>query len=121
MIINTTEDPTMKDTITFDDFLKLDLRVGTVTKAEPIPKSKKLLRLEVFFGSEVGTRVILAGVAETFSPEMMLGNQVTAVLNLAPRTMMGMESHGMLLAGHSATGKLSLVCCPGVVDGGEVG
>ncbi len=111
----------MKDTITFDDFLKLDIRAGTVTKAEPIAKSKKLLKLEVSFGPEVGTRTILAGVAETFSPELILGNQVIAVLNLAPRQMMGIESHGMLLAGHSATGKLSLVCCPGVHDGGEIG
>jgi len=111
----------MKETITYDDFVKLDIRTGTVTKAELITKSKKLLRLEVFFGEVVGTRVILAGVAESFEPAMILGNQVVAVLNLAPRTMMGMESHGMLLAGHSATGKLSLVCCPGVPDGGDVG
>lgn len=103
----------------YDDFAKLDIRVGTVTKAEAIPKSKKLPKLEVSFGSE--TRTILAGVAESFPPEMILGNQVTAILNLAPRQMMGIESHGMLLAGRSATGKLSLVCCPGVPDGGDVG
>lgn len=111
----------MKDTIQYEDFAKLDIRVGTVTKAEPVAKSKKLLRLEVFFGAEVGTRIILAGVAESFSPELILGNQVTAVLNLAPRSMMGMESHGMLLAGHKADGKLALACLPGVPDGGDVG
>jgi len=111
----------MKNTITYDDFLKLDIRTGTVTKADPITKSKRLLRLEVFFGDAVGTRVILAGVAESFDSTMILGNQVVAVLNLVPRTIMGMESHGMLLVGNSATGKLSLVCCPGVPDGGDVG
>lgn len=103
----------------YDDFAKLDLRAGTVTKAEAVAKSKKLLRLEVSFGSE--SRVILAGVAENYSPEMILGNQVLAVLNLAPRTMMGIESHGMLLAGRRENGSLSLALCPGVPDGGDIG
>lgn len=103
----------------YNDFAKLDLRVGTVRKAESIPKARKLLRLEVDFGTE--TRVIVAGIAETYTPELMLGNQVLAVLNLAPRTMMGIESHGMLLAGHKADGKLSIALVPGVPDGGEIG
>jgi len=111
----------MKSTISYEDFDKLDIRVGTVTKAEAVPKSKKLLKLEINFGAEVGVRTILAGVAETFTPELMLGNQVMAVVNMAPRAMMGMESHGMIMAGHMASGKLALACCPGVEDGGDVG
>ena len=105
--------------LSYDTFASLDLRVGTVRKAESVPKSKKLLKLEVDFGTEV--RTIVAGVAETYTPELMLGNQVLAVLNLAPRTMMGIESHGMLLAGHKADGRLSIALVPGVPDGGEIG
>ncbi len=111
----------MKDTISYDDFAKLDIRVGSITKSEPVPKSKKLLKLEVYFGPEVGHRVILAGIAGSFDATTITGMQVTAVLNLAPRSMMGVESHGMLLAGQWADGRLALVQCNGVPDGGSIG
>ncbi len=111
----------MKDTITYDDFVKLDIRAGNITAAEAIPKSKKLLKLTVSFGPEVGTRTILAGIAETFQPDELINCSVLAVINLAPRMMMGIESHGMLLAGHTANGSLSLARCNGVDDGGEIG
>lgn len=97
------------DTISFDDFSKVELRVGLVTKAERIPKSKKLLKLEVSFG-EIDNRVILAGVGQHIEPEALINQKVVAVLNLAPRLMMGVESHGMLLAAHSGN-TLSMVTC----------
>jgi methionyl-tRNA synthetase len=110
------------DNIPYEDFAKLDIRVGTITKSENIPKSKKLLKLEVFFGPEVGHRVILAGIAESFfEASSVVGMQITAVLNLAPRTMMGVQSHGMLLAGRWLDGRLALVQCLGVPDGGSIG
>lgn len=103
-----------------EDFFKFDIRVGTITQAEPVKKSK-LLNLQVSFGPEIGTRTILAGIAEAFNPESLPGLQVVAVLNLAPREMKGIMSHGMLLAGHSATGQLILVNPNGIAEGGEVG
>jgi len=83
------------DSVTYDDFAKLDLRVGLVKTCEPVKKSKKLLRCEVDLGFE--TRQILAGVALQFKPEDLVGRKVVVVANLAPRTMMGLESHGMML------------------------
>jgi methionyl-tRNA synthetase len=102
------------------DFFKFDLRVGTITQAESVKKSK-LLNLKVFFGAEIGERTILAGIAEAFNPESLIGLQVVAVLNLEPREMKGIMSHGMLLAGRSATGQLILVNPNGIAEGAEVG
>ena len=83
-------------TITIDDFVKIDLRVAQIVVAERIPKADKLLRLEVDLGSE--RRQILAGIAEFYAPEELLGKRVAIIANLAPRKMRGLESHGMLLA-----------------------
>lgn len=116
-----TEATSKPDNLSYMDFVKFDLRVGTVVAAEAVPKSKKLLKLSVSFGPDVGTRTILAGIAEGYSPETINGLQVVAVLNLAPRTMMGLESHGMLLAGRSATGQIILVNPNGIAEGGEIG
>ncbi len=85
----------LADTIGIDDFAKLDLRVGTVKVCEPVKKSKKLLRCEIDLGFE--TRQVLAGVAHQMSPDDLLGRKVIVVANLAPRKMMGLESHGMML------------------------
>jgi len=95
-----------KPTIVYDDFAKMDLRVGCIISAEPVPKSKRLLKLQVDIGYE--TRQILSGVAEHFSPENMLGRSVVVVANLAPRKMMGLESQGMLLMAEDREGKLNL-------------
>jgi methionyl-tRNA synthetase len=103
-----------------DDFFKFDIRVGTITQAEAIKKSK-LLNLKVSFGAEIGERTILAGIAEAYNPEGLIGLQIVAVLNLAPREMKGIMSHGMLLAGRNATGQLVLVSPNGIAEGGEVG
>lgn len=110
----------MKTTITFDEFLKVDIRVGTVTHAESVPKSKKLLKLKVSFGPEIGERTIMAGIAEHYN-ESIIGLKVVAVINLMPRTMMGVESHGMLLAGHGPTNSVVLLNPGDIVEGNDVG
>ncbi len=108
--------------ITYDDFTKLDIRVGTITASELVPKSEKLLKLQVYFGEVIGHRTIMAGIAKHFDVAAIVGTQVVAVVNLAPRKMMGVESHGMLLAGHNdESGTLSLVQCLGVPPGAQLG
>jgi len=96
-----------KPEITFDDFAKMDIRIGTVLKAEKMEKSKKLLKLQVDTGLD--TRTILSGIAEHYTPEEMVGKQVTLLVNLAPRKMMGIESQGMILMAEDKDGKLKLV------------
>jgi methionyl-tRNA synthetase len=83
-------------TISIDDFIKIDLRVGQIVVAERIPKADKLLRLEVDLGYE--KRQILSGIAEFYTPEELIGKRIAIIANLAPRKMRGLESHGMLLA-----------------------
>jgi methionyl-tRNA synthetase len=90
--------------VQFDDFQKLDLRIGRVLSAEPVPKSKKLLRCEVDLGFE--RRQVLAGVAEHLTPGDLVGKSVVVVANLAPRKMLGLESQGMLLMAKNREGKL---------------
>ena len=82
--------------ISIDDFAKVDLRVGVVKLAERVPKSDKLLRLEVDIGSEV--RQVVAGIAEAYAPETLIGRKVVIVANLAPRKLRGLESNGMIVA-----------------------
>ena len=89
--------------ITIDDFAKVDLRVGVVKIAERVPKSDKLLRLEVDIGTEV--RQVLAGIAEAYAPETLVGRKVVIVANLAPRKMRGLESNGMIVAASLEGGK----------------
>lgn len=97
----------MKDIISFDDFVKLDMRVVTVLEAEKMTKSKKLIKLKVDTG--LGERTVLSGVAEHFTPEFLVGKQVTMLINLAPRKMMGIESEGMILMAEDKDGKLKLI------------
>lgn len=96
-----------KPTIQFDDFAKIDLRVGTIVKAEKVPKADKLLQLAVDMGHE--TRTIVSGIALHFQPEAVIGKQVVVVANLAPRKMRGIESNGMILMAEDADGKLHFV------------
>ena len=93
-----------KDTITFDDFTKLDMRVGTIIEAEKMPKTKKLLILKVDTGLDV--RTIVSGIAESFSAEEVVGKKVTVLVNLASRALRGVESEGMILMTENAEGKL---------------
>ncbi len=97
----------VKSEIVFDDFAKIDLRVGKILSAEKVEKADKLLKLEVFLGFE--TRTIVSGIALHFKPEEIVGKQVTVVVNLAPRKMRGIESNGMILMAEDANGKLHFV------------
>jgi methionyl-tRNA synthetase len=99
--------PPVKDTIVFDDFTKLDMRVVTVLEVERIKKSKKLLKLTVDTG--LGQRTVLSGIAEHFDPDQLKGKQVTMLLNLAPRKMMGIDSEGMILMAEDKDGSLRLL------------
>jgi methionyl-tRNA synthetase len=98
---------TQKEVATFDDFTKLDLRVGTILEAEKMPKANKLLVLKVDTGIDV--RTIVSGIAEHFSPEEVIGKRVTVLVNLAPRALRGVESAGMILMTNNAEGKLVFV------------
>lgn len=96
-----------KEVATFDDFAKLDLRVGTIVSAEKMPKANKLLVLKVDTGIDV--RTIVSGIAEHFAPEAIIGKRVTVLANLAPRALRGVESEGMILMTENAEGKLVFV------------
>jgi len=111
---------TLKPEITIDDLYKCDIRVGSVTKAETIPKSNKMLKLEVYFGPELGTKVIVATIAKSFDVDAILGVKVMAILNLPPRDIMGITSQGMLIAGHMTDTMIALASCNGVPDGGSI-
>jgi len=100
---NATVEP-QKDMIQFDDFTKLDMRVGTIIEAEKMPKAKKLLVLKVDTGIDV--RTIVSGIAESFTAEEVVGKKVTVLVNLAPRALRGVESEGMILMTENAEGKL---------------
>jgi methionyl-tRNA synthetase len=97
----------LKPEIVFDDFAKIDLRVGTIIEAKKVEKADKLLELLVDLGFE--QRTILSGIAMHFNPEDIIGKQVTIVANLAPRKMRGVESKGMILMAEDAAGKLYFV------------
>jgi len=82
--------------ITYDDFKKLDIRIGTIVSAESVHGTDKLLKLEIAFGTE--KRQIVAGIAETYQPDHLIGKEIPVLLNLEPRNIRGVESQGMILA-----------------------
>ena len=96
-----------KDTCTFEDFTKLDMRVGTIIAAEKMPKAKKLLVLKVDTGLDV--RTIVSGIAENFTPQEIIGKRVTVLVNLAPRALRGVESQGMILMTQMPDGTLVFI------------
>ena len=96
-----------KEKIEFDDFTKLDIRIGTILEASIIPKTKKLLQLKVDMGIDV--RTIVSGIAESFTPEEVVGQQVTVLINLAQRKIRGVESQGMILMTDTPKGKLAFI------------
>lgn len=102
--------PEIKPEIQFDDFMKLDLRTGTIIAAEKMPKAKKLLKLSVDIGVEV--RTVVSGIAEFFKAEEVIGKQVVLVANLAPRKLRGVLSQGMILMAENARGELAFVSAP---------
>jgi methionyl-tRNA synthetase len=107
-----------KEAIQFDDFAKMDLRVGTILEASKMPKANKLLILKVDTGIDV--RTIVSGIAESFSPEEIVGKKVTVLVNLAPRNLRGVESQGMILLTTNAEGKLVFVNPDAEVGNGEM-
>ena len=109
--------PTVKPTIVFEDFAKIDLKVGIITAAEKVEKADKLLKLEVDLGFE--KRTIVSGIALHFEASAIVGKQVVVVVNLAPRKMRGIESNGMILMAEDATGKLHFVSPENAIEGGS--
>ena len=109
--------PNTKQEISFDDFAKIDLKVGTIISAEKVQKADKLLKLVVDLGFE--KRTIVSGIAMHFQPEDIVGKQVTVVTNLAPRKMRGIESNGMILMAENAAGKLHFINPEDKIDAGS--
>ena len=109
--------PQEKSTIEYSDFAKVELRTARVLQAERVPKADKLLKLQVDLGHE--QRQILAGIAQQFEPESLIGKTIIVVANLAPRKMRGLESQGMLLAA-SAESPIALVTVDADVPPGSI-
>jgi methionyl-tRNA synthetase len=97
----------VKENCSFDDFSKMDIRVGTILEAVKVKKTKKLLKLTVDTG--IDTRTIVSGIAEHFKPEEIIGKKVSVLVNLLPRELKGIESQGMILMAEDADGSLSFV------------
>ncbi len=96
-----------KEDISFDEFTKMDIRVGTIIEAEKVAKTKKLMKLLVDTG--IDKRTVVSGIAEFFTPEDIIGKQVSILVNLAPRIIRGIESQGMILMAEDANGELSFI------------
>jgi len=105
--LETVEATPAKGNITFDDFMKLDIRVGTILEAEKVAKTKKLLKLTIDTG--IDQRTVVSGIAEFFSPEDIVGKQVSILVNLEPREIKGIQSQGMILMAEDADGRLDFV------------
>ena len=93
-----------KDMVSFDDFMKMDMRIGKILTAEKVAKTKKLLKFTVDTGLD--QRTIVSGIAEHYTPETMIGKSVMVLMNLPPREIKGIESHGMMLFAEEPSGKL---------------
>jgi len=104
---NTTVVMEQKETISFDDFTKVDIRTATILEAEKVPKTGKLLKLKISTGLD--ERTLVAGIAEHFDPAEIIGKQISIVLNLQPRKIRGIESQGMILMAETGEGKLTFV------------
>ena len=113
---NKSEIANLKSEIQFDDFAKVDLKVGTILSAEKVEKADKLLKLQIDLGFE--TRTIVSGIALHFTPADIVGKQVVVVANLAPRKMRGIESNGMILMAEDNAGKLHFVKPESVINAG---
>lgn len=105
-----------KPSTSFDDFQKMDLRVGTIVSAERVPKTDKLLKLTIDTG--IDTRTVVSGIAADYSPENIIGQQVTILVNLEPRKIKGIESQGMILMAENTAGELAFVAPVKNMDNG---
>jgi methionyl-tRNA synthetase len=108
----------VKPTITLDDFKKLDLRIATVLSAENVPKSEKLLKLQLEVGDQ--TKQVLAGIGQYYQPKDLVGKQLVVVANLQSAKLMGQESQGMILAATDCEGKLAVVCPLTEISSGSI-
>lgn len=115
LLANSVAEPA-KENITFDDFSKIDIRIGTILEAEKVAKTKKLLKLKIDTG--IDQRTIVSGIAEYFIPEAIVGQQVAVLVNLAPREIKGIQSQGMILMAENADGSLAFVQPSAVVKNG---
>lgn len=106
------------DEITIDDFAKIDLRVATIVAAERVPKTDKLIKLQVKIGDE--ERTIVSGIAQHYEPENLIGKNVIVIANLKPAKLRGIESRGMVLAASDGEGNLVLADAPGIASGSKV-
>jgi methionyl-tRNA synthetase len=107
-------------TIPFDDFAKVELRMGKVIAADRVEKSEKLIRYDVDFGDEIGKRQILSGIAKWYTPEDLIGKTLPFIVNLEPRMIMGLESQGMLVATDSGDGASLLIPDKEIAPGAKV-
>ena len=98
-----------KEVISYDDFSKMDIRTGTILEAERVPKTKKLLKLLIDTG--IDKRTVVSGIAEHYEPEKIIGKKVSILVNLAPREIKGIESHGMILMAENSQGELGFISC----------
>jgi len=106
-----------KEPISFDDFTKMDIRTGTILEAEKVPKTKKLLKLLVDTG--IDKRTVVSGIAEYYNPEEIIGKKVSILVNLAPREIKGIQSHGMILMAENHTGELAFIASEKEVNNGS--
>ena len=115
-----TEVAPQKELISYDDFAKMDIRIGTILEAEKMPKADKLLVLKVDTG--IDKRTIVSGIAQSFAPEEIIGKKVTVLVNLAPRKLRGVESQGMILMVENSEGKYTFINpdADGITNGTEV-
>jgi methionyl-tRNA synthetase len=116
-VIDETVIAPLKPEITYDDFAKLDIRVATITAAEVVPKTKKLLKLTLDTGFDI--RTVVSGIAESYQPDQIIGQQVALLTNLAPRDLKGITSQGMILMAEGADGKLKFVAPSEVIRNGS--
>ncbi len=110
--------PAAADEISIEDFAKIDLRVATVVAAERVPKTDKLIKIQVKIGEE--ERTIVSGIAQHYEPEQLIGRNVIVIANLKPAKLRGIESRGMLLAASDGEGNLVLADAPGIASGSKV-
>ena len=101
------------DLVDIEHFAKLKLRVAQIEAAEAVPKSKKLVKLQLDLGPELGKRQILAGILQHYAPETLIGRRIVVIANLKPAMLMGLESRGMLMAASSADGSMLKLLDPG--------
>ena len=104
--------PSQEQLVDIAEFARIELRVARIEAAEGVPKSKKLVKLQISLGEHLGTRQILAGIAQFYDPAALIGMRIVVVTNLKPAVLMGHESNGMLLAGASDDGAVLKIIQP---------